>query len=828
MTQRHPPDNHSAAWLRGLDEIDGADLPLVGGKAYRLARLRQQGLNIPPGLVLTTHFFESHLAQARLTPLWAGSPDVAVTAEALGWLADTLKTRPLAQPLARALQQQLAAHFHPDVIQFAVRSSAIDEDQRDHTFAGIHLTELGVPRSAIPIAVSRCWASALSEAAIQYRQDHGMSIQGIKVAVLIQPMLKPTIAGVGFTLDPLTGNREELIIEAVPGLGHKLVTGEAVPYFYRLANQPPDFPLLEFRHPPGAPAGNGPLTTETRSQLAAILRQAEALLGEPQDVEWAVQEETLYLLQSRSVKTTDAPAPKPGQIWVRSHNTPFLPELPSPFWASLLERWQPQLIAALKALGFNTHDAVLMETLFLGRPYLNLDLVKWLAAQLGLNPAKAALPATLVDLAAVYTLNRRAAWQARALYRAAWRAAGQAEQTLDSTGRSLDTLRQMAGETDTPGDAVIYLRRYVALAGQFATSRLQIDLSLALTALLVSQLTGRPYARLLAGLPQPVDGFETALRQVAEDLPPNLPENVSLAALPAASADQLQALAAAYNYRGPFQADPAQPNYGDSPALILAAIRQIRRPSGSGDAHEITGWRATMARPLFTRMAHLLALRRTLETLSARSVATTRRWGVTIGQRWQAQGWLVESRDIFWLTLGEIEQVLTAGAARAVSLAATVEMRRTQSETFRAMQPPLTLQPDNLEALQFGTESGKDAAVVTIGLPVSPGQARGRVLVIDRPQQLAPQPDDVILVLPATGPEWLPLLHQAAGLIVETGGLLSHGSVIAREYGIPAVANIPYATRRYRSGDMVLVDGSTGVIQLLDTAAPLPDDETDA
>jgi len=150
-----------------LDEIEGTDLNLVGGKAFRLAILRQHAINVPPGLVLTTAFFESQLQHCQLIPLWAGSPDVAVTTESLDWLASTLKIRPLAPSLLRELQAKLTAVFGPDTDKFAVRSSAIDEDQRDHTFAGIHLTELGVPRSALAIAITRCWASALSQPAIK-------------------------------------------------------------------------------------------------------------------------------------------------------------------------------------------------------------------------------------------------------------------------------------------------------------------------------------------------------------------------------------------------------------------------------------------------------------------------------------------------------------------------------------------------------------------------------------------------------------------------------------------------------------------------------------
>jgi pyruvate,water dikinase len=108
---------------------------------------------------------------------------------------------------------------------------------------------------------------------------------------------------------------------------------------------------------------------------------------------------------------------------------------------------------------------------------------------------------------------------------------------------------------------------------------------------------------------------------------------------------------------------------------------------------------------------------------------------------------------------------------------------------------------------------------VLVGLPISPGQVRGTVLVLRHPDEFERVADDIILVTSSTDPAWLPLLHLASGLIVEMGGLLSHGSVIAREYGLPAVANIVNATQIFQTGDSVLVDGSTGVVQVLEPAS---------
>jgi pyruvate,water dikinase len=134
---------------------------------------------------------------------------------------------------------------------------------------------------------------------------------------------------------------------------------------------------------------------------------------------------------------------------------------------------------------------------------------------------------------------------------------------------------------------------------------------------------------------------------------------------------------------------------------------------------------------------------------------------------------------------------------------------------------PYSLHESQIPAIQLGVGLLAEATSdVLVGLPISPGQMRGTVLVLHHPDEFEQIADDIILVTPSTDPAWLPLLHLASGLIVEMGGLLSHGSVIAREYGLPAVANIANATQIFQTGDNVLVDGSTGIVQILEPARP--------
>ncbi len=835
-------------WLRRLDTVSGADLPLVGGKTFRLALMRQHGLNVPPGLVLTTAFFEAHLRHLKLTPLWAGSPVIAVTAEALLWLADTLKSTPLPRPLAQALAAQLDEVFSPEISSFAVRSSAVDEDQRDRTFAGVHLTELAVPRAVIPIAISRCWASALSGPAIQYRQDHGMSIQSIKIALLIQPMLSPERSGVAFSVNPVSGSRDEMVIESVAGLGSSLVSGQVQPHSYRLRNQPPRFPLIE--ETPGDPnlPAAAQLPPPEQVQLARQLQQVEALMGEPQDVEWASQNGQISLLQTRPIGQLPGPPASLGQTWIRSQTSELLPETPSPYWSALLKRAQPRAVKFFAATGFDTGEMDAFEKVILGRLFLNLSFLKRLAAQLGLNIAGGALPGTLIDVVAAGSpgVDWRTVWQARDIYRHISNFIRRAEKQFDKTDDTINDLTTgllaASATDDRPEARLMQLRQQDTLFQTLLLQRFELSLSIVVTAATASRLTGVPPGEIVAGIAvdlptvaQKMNRKMQPLLQLVADSPPlkaylldssrAFEDFASHPAITAEFRQQFEVVQDTVGDWGIYPPDPACPRFSEDPAVLLRSLREqltqraaaagtdIARPQPAG---RTPAWRRPLTGPVLDKLRSLFTLRLQMDELTAIGMAACRQWGLALGRQWASAGWLAQPGDIFWLSLGDIERTLTAGKSTAITLTATVETNRAKCRALRAMPLPLTLREDQLAAIQFGQPGQSPPADVGVGLPVSPGQATGAVLVVTRPAEFVPPAELAILVLPSTGPEWLPLLRHAAGLIVETGGLLSHGSVIAREYGIPAVANIPQATRRYRTGDRLLVDGSTGVVQLLE------------
>lgn len=889
-----PDRGVSKLLLCRLAEIEGSALPFVGGKAFRLALLKQQGFNVPPGLVLTTHFFETQIQHARLTPLWAGSPDVAVTTEALDWLADALKTKPLAKNLAQALATELDLTFGSEVDSFAVRSSVIDEDHRDHTFAGIHLTELAVPRSMVPVAVTRCWASALSDRAIRYRQHHGMSIQSIRVAVLVQAMLAPTISGVGFTINPLSGARDEMAIEATWGLGNALVSGEIQPHFYRLGRKSPDYPIVEYR--PGnvqAPANlanqehDRPLSAQTLAELAHQLEQIQALMGEPQDVEWARQDQQFFILQTRPIAASPEPQQRPDQEWTRGHYPELLPELPSPFFGSLLERSQNKVLTFFTEIGLEPEGHKPFEKLILGRPYLNVSLLKRVMAQVGLSSdqflstaAGYTKPASIMTNPKLFLVDWRQAWRARQCYRLAYKKIRQADHALQQSQLVVsETIKNLAVVEPgaPPAKRLEQLDQLETMYQRLAATNLCLGLGIVILTGLGSQIIApgakTPITAILALASQELELSRAALDQALLSLSRFVADHDEIKAYLANNSNSLgddikaldqagrvgktehlsdtgaaplatfkrdfKLILAQYGERGAYESDPGWPRYGDDPAQLLQIIDNYakREPwlnSSQGGETEPTWprqaepsqgldrlppWRIWLANLLIGRLRNFLEMREQLDILKAEAMAACRRWALNLGQYWLEQGWLEQPDDIFYLKVEEIERMFRVEAGVSATLSSTIQARKETYQTYENTKLPFSLKDSEVSSIQLGvgfSSEAAQAAGVTVGLPISPGQARGTVVVVRHPDEFEKLAGDIILVMPSTDPAWLALLSQAAGLIVETGGLLSHGSVIAREYGLPAIANIPQATQRFHTGDKVLLDGSTGVIQLLE------------
>jgi pyruvate,water dikinase len=306
------------AWLGE----DGVDPTLLGGKGASLQRLAGAGFNVPPGFCVTAEAFAAHLA----TPDRAGRAKAAVAALPDDAARRDLLALMIEAPLPAALTTALTAAIDrlADAVpattgaqdpRFAVRSSALAEDSAGASFAGAHETELGVRAEDIGPAMRRCWASLWGERAIAYRQGRGVALEGDAMAVVVQALVPADAAAVVFTRHPVTGRADQLLVNAVRGLGEAMVSGTVTPDSFlidKATQTVVEYLSGERRERLVAASGGGleavpdtdPAPVLDAPALAALVDLCLAVereFGAAVDIEAAFAAERWYLLQARPI-----------------------------------------------------------------------------------------------------------------------------------------------------------------------------------------------------------------------------------------------------------------------------------------------------------------------------------------------------------------------------------------------------------------------------------------------------------------------------------------------------------------------------------------------
>ena len=333
------------------------DVHLAGGKGATLARLFQAGFPVPPGCVLSPAALHLYLTVQGLSS--SSTPEQMQQAVRTG-------TPPAA--LCTALEHILTC-LGPAPYGWAVRSSALAEDSVTASFAGIYDSVLSVPPAELWAAIRQCWLSWWSERALAYRQQLGEAPAMPALAVVLQHMVTAQSAGVAFTAEPVHHDRTRMVINAAPGLGVAVVSGVVEPEQYTLAKGPP-LTLLETRLPqPGQPPL---LSAAVLDTLGALLHRLENFCGNPQDVEWAWDGTTMWILQSRPITTVGGePQYAAADVWGNANLKDVMPGLVSPFtWsfmrpqleASLREQWRQA--GYVRAASAATHPTFLGTSLF--------------------------------------------------------------------------------------------------------------------------------------------------------------------------------------------------------------------------------------------------------------------------------------------------------------------------------------------------------------------------------------------------------------------------------------------------------------------------------
>ena len=764
-----------ATYVLSLTDIPQRDIERAGAKAAKLAELARAGFPVPGGFVLTTSAFD------RFLDANAPGPDSSPEAVAAAMLPTDV---------AAAL---LAAAEGLGDIPLAVRSSGIDEDLPNASFAGQYESVLDVRGAdALQAAVRRVFVSAFSRRVTAYRATQAPQAT-VRMAALVQRMIAAEAAGVAFTANPVTGDRAETVISAVQGSGERLVSGQATPDEWIVRNQE----AMCRARPEGAIDANQALAV---AELA--LRVEVHFNGTPQDIEWALTGGQMVLLQARPITALPEPvewkAPQPG-AWARHVRLgEWLGDPVTPLFESWgLLRIEERMFANQRQMA-GVPAPHPMRIVVNGWYFCSLSFLPSSPANKLWRLLRYALPKALVHPRRVAMTMPFTAKFGVELFVREWRT-----ELLPRYQALVQQSTSRVDKLDAP-DLVRLVDELVLMSGDYFTSitavagfawKAEIPLA-AFYHKYLSPRIGGSHQRLLCGLSDVslvsashavacLDWFHPT---VGERSPQSAtgPDPEALARLARAKADRLQAEA------------EARSALAREPKLLAQFEKRLAIAQRFGVIREEQVASFTLGWPV---------MRRTL---------------LRLGGILMERDVLIAAEDVFFLTRDELLAALD-GNSPSRSFAAAVIERQKLWRRQRGLVPPLILgemTPMMKQMLKQAEHSFRPEGEPSVrnglsGLPASPGQASGPIRVIRTPEEFDRlQPGDV-LVAPATTPAWTPLFARAAAVVTDTGSPLAHASLAAREYGIPAVVGTGNATARLQDGQVALVDGNTGSVEVL-------------
>lgn len=789
-----------------LDDPRAVEPSIAGTKGAGLARLRAASFAVPDGAVLPV----------GLADAWSGGPAPAALRVAVADVCDRLGG------------------------SMAVRSSATWEDGATSAHAGATATVLGVEGVDDVLAAIRHCLDASAEAA----RRHGTSGE---IAVVLQRLVAAEWAGVAFTADPVTGERDVVRIAAIPGLGEALVQGEVIGSDVSVRGSHVDMA-----------AGEMPL--ELALNVAEAARAVESRFGSPQDIEWAAAGGTVWLVQARPITALPTePVPPQGNNWQK--DTAHYPEPLTPFGWSLMDACQDEVRGVFDEMGLLIRG---LEEAFVGGEVYGRVLPAFGSPDSAGKPP----PAIVLGIAArlVPELRRRTAAARRAIeedYVQRW--------IDDWHRRDRDVMSERADQLGSVDLAALddaglsaHLEKVLALArdGQRIHFRLMIPLFQRMHALhrlvagelgwddptIATMLGGHsPASRAaedaMASLRERIrttDGATTALREA-----PGRPVAALAAVDPGLGRDLKEWVAthgwALFNY------DAGVPVLAERPTLITRLLLAEPPPVDHAGADAVADRARQALRPeRRNEFDRLLADARAVYPLREdntivvgdRPLALLRRWMLEAGRRLARRGDLPAPADAAYLFLDELRQAIDGRAP--TDLAARVVRRRGEEAWVRAHPGPAYVgeqapPPDTSrlpkplrrvnEPILWAVsheypppvDAPADAGVLLAGVAASPGVAEGPVRVIRGHDDMHLLTDGDVLVCQVTSPAWAPLFPLAAAVVADGGGALSHAAIAAREHGIPAVLGTGAGTTTLRDGQRVRVDGTRGLVLAIDT-----------
>ncbi len=868
-----------SSFVLGFQDIDKTKRMVVGGKGANLGELSKiEGIRVPDGFCISTEAFQRIIGETssmnelidQLSLLKVEDRDKI--AELSGEIRSVIEGIAIPQDIHEEITRLLSRLDEKNA--YAVRSSATAEDLPTASFAGQQDTYLNIiGKEAILKHISKCWASLFTDRAVIYRMQNGFDHKKVHLSVVIQKMVYPEAAGIMFTADPITSNRKLLSIDASFGLGEALVSGLVSADCYKVQEEEIVDKMIATKKL--AIYGRKEGGTETQQiapdqqktqtlteqqilQLARIGRQIEAYFGCPQDIEWCLVDDTFYIVQSRPITTL--------------YPIPEVNDQENHVYVSVGH--QQMMTDPMKPLGLSLWQLTAARPMFTVGGRLFVDVAQNLASPAGREMVLNAMGqhdplikdalTTVIERGDFIKLlpddkkEQSPGNSNKVISTSGFRTQIENDPTIisnliKSSQASIEELRHNI-QTKSGSDLFDFILEDIQ---QLKKIRSQ-GLGMILAAMDASSWLNEKMKEWL--------GEKNVADTLSQSVPNNITSEMGLALLDVAdvirpypevinylqhvkddsfldelvkfdggqeSRDAINAYLNTYGMRCAGEIDITRTRWSEKPTTLVPMIlRNIKNfepgeskrrfeqgrqealkkeqelldrlkqlPDGEQKANEtkrmislirnFIGYREYPKYGMIHRyFVYKQALLKEAEQLVQANVIS-------------------EKEDIYSLTFEELREVV-----RTHTLDYQIISKRKDEYTFyEKLTPPRVLTSDG-EIIAGEYQRENLPAEALVGLPVSSGVIEGRARVIFNMEDADLEAGD-ILVTSFTDPSWIPLFVSIKGLVTEVGGLMTHGAVIAREYGLPAVVNVENATKLINDGQKIRVNGTEGYVEIL-------------
>lgn len=788
-----------------------------------------------------------------------------------------LQQLPILVPISDAIIQawsKLGTEYY-----YAIRSSATAEDLPNASFAGQQDTYLNIiGREELLQHVRKCWASLFTDRAIAYRARNGFDHREVYLSIVVQQMVIPEVSGIMFTADPVSGNRAVVSIDASFGLGEALVSGLVSADLYKVKNDTmiskkisqkklaiyslPEGGTVTKELPP-AQQEQQVLTEQQILDLATLGKKIEKHYGRPQDIEFCMASGEFFIVQSRPV-TTLYP----------------LPDIPQHPLRVLLSFGHVQMATdAMRPLGLSVLRTLFPAKFWKeagGRIFIDITdllhnkMVRMLFPKLLTNADEAMSRAVTTIVKRPEFLEEQQLTNSNTLAAVrgflgsfmgkAWTnlrtgdprfAIFQVESfmldRIDQTKQALDRVRGVERIKEIQ-------RQLDSLLPEIFTRIIPYVAPGVIAGVLLKKIIGRrfkdtaEFSRLNKSLPGNVTsemGLE--LGDLADRLRefPAVQEYLKTARYqtfyagldPVPGGKQFrqafEIFIGKYGMRCPGEIDLTNQRWYEAPTQLVSALFSNMRSLKPGehrqrfaegkkeaeaaarrimDAAEGKYFKKKILSRLITVFRHMGGLREHHKYLLITVMGEYKKAIMAEAAGLVQKGVLGQAEDVYYLSLEELSQLL--GGNFVENASELIARRKEQYQWHQSLKPPRVMTSEG-EIVVVPARKGPIPEGTLIGSPVSAGVAEGIARVILRPEN-AVLNEGEILVAPHTDPGWTPLFQSAIAIITEVGGLMTHGAVVAREYGIPAVVGVDDATTLIKDGQKIRVDGVQGIVEIIE------------